>query len=132
MRATHYYALRPGRCRYLGSNINPDTDQDPYRSQLQEGEELRVFPTQEQDAAHKEALAQARTLISPEDLQWRSGARIREIRTAQGLLQEDISQATGLTVNWLSRIENDLVHNPEYVSLQRLALALGVEVRDLV
>ncbi len=129
---THFYAITPGHCRYLGASLDPHADPTPYSGQLHEGEQLHVVPNQTQDAAYQLALAAARGLITPEFIQWNKGTKIKEMRTAAGMRHVDIAAATGLTPKQLSALENGHISNPEYATLKRLALVLGIDVCDLV
>jgi DNA-binding XRE family transcriptional regulator len=129
---THFYAITPGHCRYLGASLDPNADPTPYSGQLHEGEQLHVVPNQPQDAAYQLALAAARGLITPELMQWSKGAKIKEMRTAAGMRHVDVAAATGLTPKQLSALENGHISNPEYATLKRLALVLGVDMCDLV
>jgi DNA-binding XRE family transcriptional regulator len=129
---THFYAITPGHCRYLGASLDPSADPTPYRGQLHEGEQLHVVPNQPQDAAYQLALAAARGLITPDLIQWSKGAKIKEMRTAAGMRHVDVAAATGLTPKQLSALENGHISNPEYATLKRLALVLGVDICDLV
>ncbi len=58
------------------------------------------------------------------------GARIKYLRRGRGLTQEQIAERTGLSVNYLSRIERGL-ENPTLDTLLGLAKALKVEPLDL-
>ncbi len=58
------------------------------------------------------------------------GARIKSLRRGRGLTQEKVAERTGLSVNYLSRIERGL-ENPTLDTLLGLAKALKVEPLDL-
>lgn len=58
------------------------------------------------------------------------GARIKGLRRERGLTQEDVAERTGLSVNYLSRIERGL-ENPTLDTLLGLTDALKVEPLDL-
>ena len=58
------------------------------------------------------------------------GARIKSLRRGRGLTQEQIAERTGLSVNYVSRIERGL-ENPTLDTLLGLAKALKVEPLDL-
>ncbi len=57
--------------------------------------------------------------------------RIRELRAARGLTQEQLCEAAGISVDAVNRIENG-TRVPTLTTLASLARALGVEVVDLV
>ncbi|HVL90725.1 MAG TPA: helix-turn-helix transcriptional regulator [Actinomycetota bacterium] len=59
------------------------------------------------------------------------GAQLRDARTAAGMSQADLEQATGIPKSRLSRYENDHIL-PSVPSLRRLAEALGVTESHLV
>lgn len=58
------------------------------------------------------------------------GARIRELRQAQGLTQEDLAERCGLFRTYMSRIETG-VANPTLTMIHALAISLGVPVAAL-
>ena len=58
-------------------------------------------------------------------------AKIREIRKSKGLTLEELSQACGLSVSQLSKIENGKAM-PTLSSLDRLAKALQVDISTLL
>jgi transcriptional regulator with XRE-family HTH domain len=58
--------------------------------------------------------------------------RVREFRERQGLLQEDLARASGLTASYVSRIERGKVPTPSYQTLIALARALEVSLPSLV
>ncbi len=58
------------------------------------------------------------------------GARIKSLRRGRGLTQEKVAEKTGISVNYLSRIERGL-ENPTLDTLLGLAKALKVEPLDL-
>ncbi len=58
------------------------------------------------------------------------GARIKSLRRGRGLTQEKVAERTGLSVNYLSRIERGL-ENPTLDTLLGLAKALKVDPLDL-
>jgi transcriptional regulator with XRE-family HTH domain len=60
------------------------------------------------------------------------GARIHNLRTAQGKGLADIGAATGLSKGYLSELENADDTNPTLDVLQRIAGALDVTIADLV
>lgn len=56
--------------------------------------------------------------------------RVRELRQAQSLTQEQLARASGVTVKTIERIES-LKHAPQPLTAKRIAEALGVAVEDL-
>ncbi len=58
------------------------------------------------------------------------GERVREIREAKGWTQREIADRVGIDDYYISRLENGHI-NPTLATLQKLARALEVEVRDL-
>lgn len=58
------------------------------------------------------------------------GARIKSLRRGRGLTQDQVAERTGLSVNYLSRIERGL-ENPTLGTLLSLAEALKVDPLDL-
>lgn len=60
----------------------------------------------------------------------RFGARIRELREARDLTQEDVAFAAGLDRSYLSGIERGK-KNLSLVNIHRIAKALGVNAAEL-
>ncbi|MFH1015013.1 MAG: helix-turn-helix transcriptional regulator, partial [Nitrospirota bacterium] len=58
------------------------------------------------------------------------GARIKELRKAKGLSQEELSEKVGIDSKHLSRIEVGKSY-PSLDTLERIANALNVEIKDL-
>lgn len=58
------------------------------------------------------------------------GLRIKELRAANAITQEELAERCGMFRTYLSRIESGLA-NPTLTALYTLADALGVEVVDL-
>ena len=58
------------------------------------------------------------------------GQRVRELRLAAGMTQEDLAERCGLFRTYLSRIETGLA-NPTLTMIHALAGSLGVSVTDL-
>lgn len=65
------------------------------------------------------------------DLGRRIGAKVRELRTAQGLSQEELAARAGLDRTYISQIER-AVKNVTVASLDKVAQALGVSLAELV
>jgi transcriptional regulator with XRE-family HTH domain len=55
------------------------------------------------------------------------GARLRELRKAAGLTQEQLAQAAGVTVSALTKLERGQAE-PTWPTATKLAAALGVSV----
>ena len=69
--------------------------------------------------------------MSPEiDIRVRFGRRIRELRRARGLSQEELAFRAGLHRTYVSSAERGK-RNVALVNLEQLAKALGVQIRDL-
>lgn len=58
------------------------------------------------------------------------GARIKELRAATGLSQEAFADKCGFARSYMSRIERGGA-NPSIDAIEVLAVALGVQIRDL-
>jgi transcriptional regulator with XRE-family HTH domain len=58
------------------------------------------------------------------------GSRVRELRKARGLTQEDLSERSGLHYTYIGGIERG-ERNPSLKSMKRVADALEVELDDL-
>ena len=59
------------------------------------------------------------------------GARLRQLRLEQALTQMDLSRMTGVSVDAISRLENEL-RSAQVSTVRRLAVALRVEPRELL
>jgi putative transcriptional regulator len=59
------------------------------------------------------------------------GAKIRKLREAKGITQEELADAVGMMRNNISRIEA-AKHRPTLETLERIAKALKVSVADLI
>ena len=58
------------------------------------------------------------------------GQAIRSLRARAGLTQADLSEKAGLPQSHISRLEN-AEHSATYLTLEKIAKALGVTVRDI-
>ncbi|MEZ5941103.1 MAG: helix-turn-helix transcriptional regulator [Planctomycetaceae bacterium] len=65
------------------------------------------------------------------DLQIRFGQRLRDVRTKQGVSQEKLAADAGLHRTYVSSVERG-ERNISLMNIHRLALALGVRMRDLI
>ncbi len=59
------------------------------------------------------------------------GEKLRRLRLERALTQMDLSGMTGLSVDAISRLENEL-RSAQVSTVRRLAQALGVEPRELL
>jgi transcriptional regulator with XRE-family HTH domain len=59
------------------------------------------------------------------------GAKLRRLRLERALTQMDLSGMTGLSVDAISRLENEL-RSAQVSTVRRLAQALRVEPRELL
>jgi transcriptional regulator with XRE-family HTH domain len=60
------------------------------------------------------------------------GDRIRAVRKAAGLTQEEVARRSGLTLKAVGEVERGEVQDPHVSSLASIARALGVEIADLL
>ena len=58
------------------------------------------------------------------------GAHVRSLRGMQRLTQEEVAHRAGVHVTYLSGIERG-IRNPSLKNIRKLALALGVPVKEL-
>jgi transcriptional regulator with XRE-family HTH domain len=58
------------------------------------------------------------------------GAAIRRLREQRGVTQEDAAHDAGVTVGTLSKLERG-ESDPRWTTIERVAAALGVSLRDL-
>lgn len=58
--------------------------------------------------------------------------RIREIRTKQNMTQEDLSRKSGVSRATVSGLENGKIKVTTTETLLKLAVALGVEVSEII
>jgi transcriptional regulator with XRE-family HTH domain len=59
------------------------------------------------------------------------GVRLRQLRLGQALTQIELSRITGISVDAISRLENEL-RSAQISTIRRLAEALRVEPRELL
>ena len=57
---------------------------------------------------------------------------LKRLRKNKDYSLEKISKLADLSLNTVAKIESGVNSNPTYETLQKLALALGVEVNDLI
>lgn len=67
----------------------------------------------------------------PRNVCQRFGDRIRELRLARGVTQDELSERVGVFRTYMSRIETG-VANPTLTLVQALADALGLTLSELV
>ncbi|MCF6256049.1 MAG: helix-turn-helix domain-containing protein [Gammaproteobacteria bacterium] len=58
------------------------------------------------------------------------GKRLKTLRKQAGLTQEQLAEATGLTIESISNIERGLF-GPKFDNLEKIANEIGVEVKEL-
>lgn len=63
-------------------------------------------------------------------LQEKLGRRVAELRRASRLTQEQLAEAVGCSVEFVSLVERG-VNAPSIANLERFAAALQVEIREL-
>ncbi len=133
MNTTHFYAVAPGRCRYLGSRANPEPlDRLPEQDALAPGEQLLAVPQQNQEKARRQAFLHAQSLITPDLLAWTGGSYLRALREAARLTLDGLQQASHVVFLQIFRLEHGEVTNPQYTTLALLAYALDVSLCDLL
>lgn len=59
------------------------------------------------------------------------GRRLRALRTARGMSQHKLAEVAGLDKNWPTEAERGYI-NPTLETLEKLALALDVDVAELI
>ena len=59
------------------------------------------------------------------------GYKIKEIREAQKMTQEELAEKSGVSRGTISALENGIVRNTTSKTLLRLALALGTSVDNI-
>lgn len=60
------------------------------------------------------------------------GARIRQRRAERAMRSADLARAAQISTGYLSNLESGVAKHPSAVIVQRLALALGTTVADLL
>lgn len=58
------------------------------------------------------------------------GKRLQQLRREKGITQEQLSNQTDLTVESISNIERG-IHGPKFENLEKIALVLDVQVKEL-
>jgi transcriptional regulator with XRE-family HTH domain len=64
------------------------------------------------------------------DVKQALGARIKELRKKLNYTQEQFAEKIGVAPRHISRIENG-VNTPSVETLEKIAIVLGVEIKDL-
>ena len=64
------------------------------------------------------------------DLRNQFGKKLRKIRRDRDMTQEQLAEAIGVTMAFISRMERGR-HGPSFDNLQKLAEVLGVKVEEL-
>lgn len=62
--------------------------------------------------------------------QQKLGKKVKQLRTAAKLSQEQLGEVTGLDRTYISGIERG-VRNPSFINLEKLAKAFGVSISEL-
>lgn len=65
-----------------------------------------------------------------DDLRENFGKRLKTLRRQAGLTQEQLAEATELSVDFISLVERG-INAPSFDNLEKLAKALGVSVQEL-
>jgi transcriptional regulator with XRE-family HTH domain len=60
------------------------------------------------------------------------GQNIKELRTKQGLTQDDLAKKAELKYSTLAKIEGDFVKKPGVQMIAKIAKALSVSMEDLL
>lgn len=60
------------------------------------------------------------------------GSRIKAARKAAGLSQEELARRADLSLNGFADIEREVIKDPHYSSLRKIADALGVPIGELL
>lgn len=63
-------------------------------------------------------------------LRYRFGKRLRFIRRQKDLTQEQLAEAVGISVEFLSNLERG-INAPSFETLEKLAVVLAVSVQEL-
>jgi len=58
------------------------------------------------------------------------GQQVKELRRVQGITQEHLANAAGLTTESISNIERG-IFGPRFENIEKLAQALNVDVKEL-
>jgi len=61
----------------------------------------------------------------------RTGRKIAKLRQAKNLTQRELAERAGVSVNYLSRIEEGIWTSPHAKTLSRIAFALNVQICEL-
>jgi transcriptional regulator with XRE-family HTH domain len=64
------------------------------------------------------------------ELRQQFAKRLRELRQQKGMTQEELASESGLSISFIRSVEQG-VNAPSFESLEALAKALAVEVREL-
>jgi transcriptional regulator with XRE-family HTH domain len=59
------------------------------------------------------------------------GARLKALRTARGLSQQDVAMAGGLSLSIVSQLEQGKTDDPKLSTLKAIAAGLGVTLDEL-
>jgi len=61
----------------------------------------------------------------------RTGRNIAKLRQAQNLTQKELAERAGVSISYLSRLEEGICTSPHAKTLSRIAFALGVKIKEL-
>ena len=59
-------------------------------------------------------------------------ANLKRLRERKGISQAQLAEAAGLNRVYLAKLESGMMDNPSLDTLDRIAIALGVSVLDLL
>jgi transcriptional regulator with XRE-family HTH domain len=59
------------------------------------------------------------------------GLRLKELRAAAGLTQEQAASAVGLTFKYYQRAESGVIEGVRLITLEQIALAYGISLSEL-
>jgi len=65
-----------------------------------------------------------------DDLRKKFGIRLQTLRRQAGLTQEQLAEATEVSVDFISLVERG-INAPSFDTLEKLAKALGVSIQEL-
>ena len=83
----------------------------------------------ETEAEKDDIMMTGRAIMAARESARKALKRMKRERERQGLSLADMRERTGMSREAISRMENDKAPNPTLKTLQRYALALGLELR---
>ena len=60
------------------------------------------------------------------------GKAVKTIRSKNDLSQTQLASASGLSVDYISKLETGKKRNPAFLTLYKLATGLGISMTDLI